>query len=357
MMRSGSRALFVIDTPSQVFNLQEALREYGIDDYDIITCDCCRADAYSQLQQLLTRLKPTHLIQVPRVSGAIADRISIYAQHLPWLKQQGYPLVFFSNIRQQWQRDIVCSLSDSKLVLMDDGNATLVFYRYLFSQGLFFDFPADPDAERAQQALLTRQQYHVDTKPPTQLELFTVFDLPALPWLSIRNNPLSAMKQQFPEVDADTVLLLGGGETQLNYLSEDHYIALLQKVVALFPGKRIQYVPHRITNPVFVDRIGLELPVTIMQQHLPIEDWLRQQDAPPATVVGFYSMALTTIASCFEGIRVISVDPGLSTWSHAASSHVWNLTRCNNLQVIEAIMDYIRLCKSIEIKYLDTQAT
>ncbi|MDF3125828.1 hypothetical protein [Rheinheimera sp. 1928-s] len=356
-MASALRALFVIDTPSQVFNLQEAVREYGIDDYDIITCDCCRADAYSQLQQLLTRLKPTHLIQVPRVSGAIEDRISIYAQHLPWLKQQGYQLVFFSNIRQQWQRDIVCSLSGPKLVLMDDGNAPLVFYRYLFSQGLFFDFPADPDTVRAQQALLARQKYQVCTQPPAHLELFTVFDLPALPWLSICKNPLQAMKQHFPIVDEQAVLLLGGGETQLSYLSEDHYIALLRKVVALFPGKCIHYVPHRITNPDFVARIRLELPVAIMQQHLPIEDWLRQQATPPATVVGFYSMALTTIAHCFSGLRVISVDPGLSTWINAASSHVWNLTRCNNLQVIEAIMDYLRLCEGIEINYLDTQTT
>lgn len=352
-MVSGPRALFVIDTPSQVFNLQEALREYGVDDYDIITCDCCRADAYAQLQHLLTRLKPAHLIQVPRVSGAIEERISIYAQHLPWLKQQGYQLVFFSNIRQQWQRDIVCSLSGPKLILMDDGNATLVFYRYLFSQGMFFDFPADPDAVRAKQALLTRQNYQVCTLPPAQLELFTIFDLQPFPWLSIRNNALLAMKQQFADVDADTLLLLGGGETQLNYLSEDHYIALLRRVVGLFPGKVVQYVPHRITDPVFVNRIRLELSVGIVQQQLPIEDWLRQQTKPPATIVGFYSMALTTIASCFDGIRVISVDPGLSTWNNAASSHVWNLTRCNNLQVIEAIMDHLKISKGIEIKTLN----
>src|SRR5690606_6149742 len=138
MMFSAPRALFVIDTPAQVFNLQEALREYDIEDYDIITSDCCRADAYSQLQELLSGLTPAHLIQVPRVSGAIEDRISIYAQHLPWLKQQGYPLVFFSNIRQQWQRDIVCSLLGSKIVLMDDGNATLMFYHFLFRHQHFF---------------------------------------------------------------------------------------------------------------------------------------------------------------------------------------------------------------------------
>lgn len=352
-MFSAPRALFVIDTPAQVFNLQEALCEYDIEDYDIITCDCCRADAYSQLQQLLSGLKPAHLIQVPRVIGAIEDRISIYAQHLPWLKRQGYPLVFFSNIRQPWQRDIVCSLSDAKVVLMDDGNATLVFYRFLFSLGLFFDFPADPDAACAELASLTRQKYQVSIDPPAQLELFTVFDLPALPWLSIRKNLLQTIKQRFSRVDEHAVLLLGGGETELNYLSEDHYIALLQQVVALFPDKRIQYVPHRITNQAFVQRIGLELPVAIVQQHLPIEDWLRVQTLPPATVVGFYSMALTTIAHCFDGIRVISVDPGLNTWSSAASSHVWNLTRCNNLQMIETIMDYLRSCKTIEIKQLD----
>ncbi|HJS15149.1 MAG TPA: hypothetical protein VJ795_08765, partial [Rheinheimera sp.] len=117
---SYCKALFVVDTPAQIFNLKEALDAYKVNDYDIIICDCCRADAYAQLRSQISSLAPANVIEVPRVEGDVRERIAIYAQHLPWLKQQNYSLVFFSNIRQQWQRDIVCSLRSAKAVLMDD---------------------------------------------------------------------------------------------------------------------------------------------------------------------------------------------------------------------------------------------
>lgn len=349
------KALFVIDTPSQVFNLQEALKEYQISVYDIIICDCCRADAFIQLQQLLSRLDPEHLIEVPRITGPVEDRIHIYAQHLPWLKRQQYSQVFFSNIRQQWQRDIVCSLPDSQAVLMDDGNATLVFYRYLFSQQQFFDFPLDTNTQRAQSASQARLDHQISITPPMSLELFTVFDLPELPWLSIRRNHLLAMKHQFLDVNNNEVILLGGGETELNYLSEIQYIQLLKQVSAMFLGRKISYVPHRITKSEFVEQIRQQVPLQILQPNQPIEDWFRQQIVPPATVVGFYSMALTTIALSFNSIRVISIDPGIEVWRDAELSHVWNLTKCNNLQVIESIMDYMRNWDAIEILTLDNK--
>lgn len=359
-MISGPRALFVIDTPSQVFNLQEALREYGIDDYDIITCDCCRADAYSQLQQLLTRLQPTHLIQVPRVSGAIEERISIYAEHLPWLKQQGYQLVFFSNIRQQWQRDLVCSLPIRRKVLMDDGNATLVFYRYLFCQQQFFDFPVDQDVDRATRAEVTRHLYGIDVKQPSHLELFSIFSLPALPWLSIQHNPLRALHRVHQHTNPAQMIFLGGGETELNFIQEDAYIKLIQQVASLYPERDISYLPHRTASPELLARIKADVRMTVIELKQPIENWLLQHPCPPMHIGGFYSMALSTCAMCFGALHVTCFDPGMSAWQGAKNSHVWNLTQCNNYQVIECVMDYMKTIENIRHVFLpsifDTQS-
>lgn len=349
-------ALFVIDTPSQVFNLREALKVYGIDKYDLIICDCCRADAYQQLLSLVSELSPRHLISVPRVTGAIEDRIEIYARHLPFLTEQGYQRVFFSNIRQQWQRDIVCSLKGSQSILMDDGNATLVFYRYLFTQQQIFDFPADLDPQRAKRAEECRKRWQVSTTAPAELELFSIFDLAPLPWLTVRRNPLSAMIKHHTQIDPNQVIFLGGGETELRFIEQQQYIELLKTVCAQYPNQRLDYVPHRTASAELLAKIRTELPMRVLELKQPLEQWLFQQQTAPGQISGFYSAALATTALCFPKIRVSYVDVGLDTWQAAEASHVWNLTCCNNLQMIECVLDNMFASATIQRKTLSLES-
>lgn len=347
-MKSG-KALFVIDTPSQVFNVTEALRAYPIVSYDVMICDCCRADAYMQLKRLLVSLNPKHRIDVEKVSGPIEDRIGIYAKHVSWLKAQDYQWVFFSNIRQQWQRDVVCSLPQSQPVLMDDGNATLVFYRYLFTRRKFFDFPPDLDEARAEKAHATRLKYGVAVDEPAGLELFTIFQLNALPWLTVRANPMSALCRTHGSVDQDLVLFLGIGAVELGYATSAQYIEYLQQVAHMYQGKRIIYQPHRISSPELIEQIGLHTEFELMRLHEPVEDWLYRHPSPPAQVVSFFSMALSTISVCFPSIRVTSIDAGPQAWMGAKQSHVWNLTCCNNLDIIHTIMDYLKVDPAVSV--------
>ena len=350
-------ALFVLDTPAQVFNLKEALREYSIDDYDVIVHDCCRADAYPQLLLLLEELAPRKLIQVPRQTGEIELRISCYGQHVSALSKESYSLVFFTNVRQQWQRDVVCSLSGSKVVLMDDGNATLVFYRYLFSKQQFFDFPADPDAQRAQRAAQCRQELGISTIAPERLELFTVFELPELPWLSVRKNVLSAMQYHHQSVNRQQMLLLGGGEVELGFINVSEYLLLLNNVRWLYPELEIIFLPHRTATTELLEYVR-EIPgVSVLQTGVPVETWLSQTSVPPFLVCGFYSMALTTISLCFNALEVVVLRPPLHVWHAAEKTHVWNLTRCNNLQMIETVVDYLSVAKGLKVTPLTvTQA-
>jgi hypothetical protein len=350
-------ALFVIDTPSQVFNLREALKAYAIESYDLMICDCCRADAYQQLLSLVAELSPRHFISVPRMAGAIEDRIEIYAKHLPFLTEQGYQKVFFSNIRQQWQRDIVCSLKSSQSILMDDGNATLVFYRYLFTRQQIFDFPADPDQQRARRAAECRKQWQVSTEAPAELELFSIFDLAPLPWLTVRRNPLSALHKQHSQIDANQVIFLGGGETELRFIQQQKYIELLKAVCAQYPNQRLEYVPHRTASAELLAQIRTELPMQVLELKQPLEQWLLQQKTAPGQISGFYSAALATTALCFPAIQVSYVDVGLDTWQAAAASHVWNLTSCNNLQMIECVLDNMRASATMQRKTIPLKSS
>ncbi|MFN6970302.1 MAG: polysialyltransferase family glycosyltransferase [Rheinheimera sp.] len=342
------KTLFLIDTPIQMFNVLEAIKEYAIEHYDVMTLDCCRADAYTQLMRLIMDLKPQHEIHVPKVVGSVAERISIYAQHLPFLRQQGYERVIFSNIRQQWQRDIVCSLPGSHIVLMDEGNATISFYHFLFSKRIFFDFPADPDQERAMLAAKTREEFGILVKQPESLELFTIFPLRPLPWLNIRKNKMTAVSRVHLSTNQEQVLILGAGVVEIKYLTADEYIYLLSKVKSLYPDKHIIYQPHRISSPELIEKINQSTGFEIMRLDQPAEQWLYQHPNPPATVVSLISTALSTCSLCFPALDIVMLDPPERIWSKVEHTHVFNITQCNNSQMLHCAIDFLRADQAIQ---------
>lgn len=346
---SVSRALFLVDTPLQALNVREALLTYNIAAYDIMVCDCCRADAFEQTKKVIAGLHPDSVIEVPQVTGSVENRIEAYCRYLPELKEQDYQWVFFANVRQHWQRDIVCSLRQSQAVLLDDGNATLIFYDHLFLQNCVFDFPEDPDTNRAAIAASIRQRFGVDVRPPEHLEVFTIYELESLPWLSVKANRLSYLRHHHETVDDDRVVILGSGAAELNYISPADYAALLNQTAALYPDKHIIYQPHRITSKHILDVIRQHADFEIMRLSEPVEKWLANHPCPPSTIVSYFTTALTTCALCFPNLKVVSVETDLSRWSGAESSHVWNLTRCNNLQGLESMMAYMKIDPRVEV--------
>jgi len=348
------KTLFLIDTPIQMFNVQEAISEYKIEYYDVMTLDCCRADAYLQLMNLIKHLTPRHAIHVPKVVGSIEDRIGIYAQHIDFLIQQRYTKVIFSNIRQQWQRDIVCSLPDCKIVLMDEGNATLSFYHFLFSNRIFFDFPPDPDHERAERAAKTRKKFGISVNQPDRLELFTIFSLPALPWLSLRKNSMNALSRFHTINDKNQVLILGAGVVEIKYLTADEYIFLLNRVKSHYPDKHIIYQPHRISPPELIEQIKIRTQFEIMRLDQPVEKWLHQNNNPPATVVSLISTALSTCSLCFPALDVVMLDPPKKVWSKVENTHVFNISKCNNSEMLHCAIDFLRLDNKIKILKLSS---
>lgn len=189
----------------------------------------------------------------------------------------------------------------------------------------------------------------VDIVEPTKLELFTIFSLDELPWLSVRHNPLSKMQKIHNQFDDEHILFLGIGAVELKYITPESYIELLRKSAKLFAKEKVIYQPHRISSVELVQRIAAETNFTIMQTNKPIEEWLRCNEYPPATVVSFFSMALSTCALCFPALKVVSLAPKIDLWQGAMDSHVWNMTKCNNLQIIEIIMNYLRQDPRVEV--------
>lgn len=335
-------ALFVIDTPMQVVNVKEALKAFNIEQYDIITSDVARADGYQQLQQLLTTLAPRKLLASPTTGSSIKHRIAAYAKHIPYLKSQQYTHVFFSNIRQHWQRDIVCSLPNASPVLMDDGNSTVMLYDLHFRHQRFFEFPQDTDVKRVNESADLRSHYQISTQPPESLTLFTIFALEPLPWVNIVHNPLSSLVTRHPQCSDQQVLLLGIGGVALNFISESRYIALLQQVGHKFKGKQITYIPHRITTRKTLDSIQQQTGFNVIRLDVPVELWLSREKKPPASLVSFFSASLSTCALSFPSLTCYSVDAGLAIWEKAKDAHVFNMPNTNNLEIIRIIVDYLR---------------
>lgn len=336
------KALFAIDTPIQIINILEAIRVYEISEYDVLICDGGGADEYTQIKALKNELNAENTWFVPFVSGGIEGRIAAYAQHLSELRKREYDLVFFTNIRQHWQRDIVCSLKLAKIVLMDDGNSSTVFHKAVFSAGRIFDFPADTDSTRVSVSQNVRQKFNISVEEPDKLELFTSFNLAPLPWLSVTENPLVTLQKKHSQVDDNTVLILGTGVIKQSIAQEDDYVELVRNCVARFPDKRVIYQPHRTTPDSCLMKIRERCHIDIQRLNMPVEKWLYHHTNPPAIVCGFHSMAVTIAARCFPNLKVIKLEPNMDFWRGAKTSPVWNLTTVDNYQIIQIINDAMK---------------
>jgi len=340
------RTLFIVDTPSQVYNIIDAIAVYKIGSYDVIINDCNRADTYQQLKDRLVELNPSHLFEVPRVEGSVCERIEAYGRFIQPFIRTAYKNVFFSAIRQQWQRDIVCTLQAENTVLMDDGNATVIFYEYLFTHQKFFDFPFDTNAERRELAKQTREKLGIKTKALSCLSLFTIFNLASLPWLSVVKNPLLHLQKTHKKLNQDQAYILGVGAVTVKYITDEKYVALIAKTAQKFIGKAIVYVPHRIESELLLSKIKA-LGITVKRFDKPIENELSRSEEVPATIISYHTTALFTCARMFPNIDVVCVQPLMETWKDAADSHVWNFTACNNLQGLETVYKYIEREPSI----------
>lgn len=334
------KALFLIDTPSQVYNVSDALSSYGIARYDVMINDCNRADTFEQLKNRMVTLSPENIIEIPRETGDIEKRIEVYAKYLITLKQADYSHVFFSAIRQQWQRDIVCSLECSNTILMDDGNATVIFYEYLFKNRKFFDFPVDENEERRTRASQCRQEYGISTHQPTSLSLFTIFDLAPLPWLSVQHNPLDHLTEVDKDVDESSVYILGVGAQTVGYIDLEDYVQLIAATAKLFDDKSIVYVPHRIESDELQAAI-LEKGIKVSRFDKPIENQLASMKCIPGTIVSYHTTALFTCAKMFPNANVYCARPPMSVWNKAKHSHVWNFTACNNYEGLSVVYKYL----------------
>ncbi|NDW14679.1 hypothetical protein GTQ48_03915 [Alteromonas genovensis] len=340
------KALFLIDTPSQVYNVSDAISSYGIERYDVMINDCNRADTYEQLKNTMVSLSPQEVIEIPRETGDIEKRIEVYAKHLNTLRKANYSHIFFSAIRQQWQRDIVCSLECQNTILMDDGNATVIFYEYLFKDRRFFDFPIDENEERRTRAEQCRQEYGISTHQPTSLSLFTIFDLAPLPWLSVRHNSLNHLSEVDKDVDESSVYILGVGAETVGYIDLEDYVQLIVTTARLFEGKSITYVPHRIESAALQAAI-LEQGIKVSRFDKPIENQLASMECIPGSIVSYHTTALFTCAKMFPNANIYCARPPMSVWNKAKHSHVWNFTACNNYEGLSVVYKYLEKEPSI----------
>lgn len=348
-----TKALFLVDTPHQVFNLLQAVTTYNIDIYDIVICDACRADAFEQLKKGLFELNARYTYVCQDKYGSIEDRIESYGRYINLLQSEDYTWVFFCNIRQIWQRDIVCSLPKSKVVLMDDGNSNVVFYKYMISKGVYFNFPPSnlPYSEQKNiDALRCRFGIRVDS--PLNLEMFTVYDLKPNEFVSIKRNTLDNLCFRHEMVDEERVVFLGAGVVTVGCMEENQYIQLLQNSIKLFPNKKFVYIPHRIESEQLVENTCKQLGIEYMRLGQPIESWLKKHNKPPKFIVSLFSTALFHCSLCFPSLKVISVMTEDEIWEPAKNAHVWNVCGYDSYELITTFNQAVRDCSRIEKKYV-----
>lgn len=312
----ASRTLVVVKSPLQLLNAGEAIDALGLDvDHTrLVVLQQPEPAARRQLQAVLAhRQWPATTIVEPR-------QLTPWWRKYRWLQASSRPRLQFARVvigeyRLTLLRHLVHRLRPAEVVLLDDGNGTLLLAEHRRDgtsarRGL----PAvEPRLTGVPQSRLRRALHGVvrlDARPLDALTYFTIYDLPGSGHDRVVRHTYAHLRARFatPAV-SDRAVFVGSSFAETGIMTVDAYLDVVRAATEQ-AGTSLEYLPHRREEPAKLARIERGLGLRVVTPEAPLELAFLQAGTVPATVYGVLSTALDTLAVLFgERISLRALRP------------------------------------------------
>lgn len=234
-----------------------------------------------------------------QIRGTLAERIGAYADLLPQLAAS-YDETLIGDLRLPWIQDLACAIPTGRLVMVDDGAATLPIYDFILkdSDWRLPLYLGDPDHPRRAEADAIKAS--LGLAPRTlDLELFTLFDLPGGRGGHNRFARLRAA-HPLPERVGAAWHFLGSPLAEKGLMGPEEYLSVLTDAARRAPaGATAVYFPHRAENMADKAADLAALGYRVHPSDRPYELWLLEQDELPLEITGFASTTHFNIGVIF----------------------------------------------------------
>ena len=312
---SGGSAVFLIATPLQALNAIEARRHFKLAGEQ---CQLVRFHSASEANDRQTgdMLEQADWARIHTISHGGKglrswkrrfDEVNSAARSM---ERPGR--LFLGDYADDLMRHFAHAVSRCKVVVLDDGNATLLIYRARRDPAVPYFFLPHSFGERVKHLIKTRAG-GMNRSLLDELTFFTIYDLDGDDRTTVVPNTYAHLRSRLDLASrSDETFLLGDATPDKNQMREDIYFDCLERALDYLGRSSVLYMAHRLEKAAKLRKIESRFGIPVRESTMPIECRLSLSASVPRVIAGFFSSALDSCrVLCGERTRIKSfyIDP------------------------------------------------
>ena len=313
--RSGGAAVFLIATPLQALNAIEARRHFKLGGEE------CQLVWFHSASEANDRQTEDILGQA---DWARTDTIHHSGRNFRCWKQRFDEVnaaarstdrgeyLFVGDYADDLMRHFAHAVRRRKVVVLDDGNATLLIDRARRNSGVPYFLLPHSFGGRIKHLIKTRG-CGMNRSVVDELTFFTIYDLDADDRTTVVPNTYAHLRSRLDLASrSDETFLLGDATPDKNQVKEDVYFDCLERALDHLGRSSVLYMAHRLEKAAKLKKIESRFGIPVRESTMPIECRLFLSASVPRVIAGFFSSALDSCrVLCGERTRIKSfyIDP------------------------------------------------
>lgn len=286
--------LILAGSPLQVINALEAIYYFKLKNIVFVLKFNKMINNINQIEEQIKSLDDK--IEIIRIHPVGGSKFFKYVNNIKNLNKYEYDKIILGEFGT-FSRVLIANLNKNKVLLVDDGTATIVDFEKTIKPNKINKFNF-----RKLRFLFYGLKINVKDK----LNFFTYYDLEKLPDVEVIKNNLEYMRKDFVlnNIDyCDTIFFFG--QSSEIFSDKKELELYLYKIVNKFGDKKIFYIPHRSQTKDEINNIRLiNKNIKILEINMPVERYFLDNGIYPKYVISYISTALTTTKILFPECNV-----------------------------------------------------
>lgn len=304
ILKKNCDNIFIIGNPSQYLYVIEALHYFNLQDQNnILIVSSLHNDYVNQTLSICKEDAWSEIIIVPKMifklwkSNYITRVFALFFSKYYFIKKTKNINVtnniFIGNIEDRLMQLIAGCVSQTNIIALDDGNATLNTFEKLkhLKSNDFLGLNSNDKKSR----LLKLNPLKVKIE---EITFFTIYyNYSGISKnLNIIPNNLSFLKKLSSDksVDKNVLFIIGSPFIRLKMITKERYWQAIKKIVELNPTYKIYYIRHRAEDNFQFNNIE------VTSYDYPIEIVLQNTPTLPDKIITFFSSAAITLNKIYD---------------------------------------------------------
>ena len=313
--RTGETAVFLIATPLQALNAIEARHHFKLagDQCQMVWFHSASEANDRQTQDMLGQANWARIHTISHSGGTFRswkrrfDEVNAAARSIGRTEY-----LFVGDYAFDLMRHFAHAVDSRKVVVVDDGNSTLLIDRSRRDPAVPYHFMPDSFGERVKHLIKTHA-CGMNRSLVDNLTVFTIYDLDADYRTTVVPNTYALLRSRLNLASrSDETFLLGDATPDKNQMREDVYFDCLERALDHLGRSSVLYMAHRLEKPEKLRKIESRFGIRVQESTMPIECRLSLSASVPWVIAGFFSSALDSCrVLCGERTRIKSfyIDP------------------------------------------------